>query len=155
MMISNLRIRTATPSDGPILFEWVNRPDSLAGKLETTEPIPRSVHDKWFSARLSDPETLILIAEVERRAVGQVRLQRDGGKYVIDVYVTPENRGHGVSDKLIDAAITQVSSVTPETRVVANVKPDNTASAALFERSGFTEVSRTQKCRRFERSTQT
>lgn len=151
----SITIREATSSDESLLFDWVNRPDSLAGKLETHAPIPRSEHDAWFAARLADKDTLMLIAETPGTAAGQVRLQSDGAAFVVDIYVTPEFRGHKVADSLINAALERLAQRHADAEVVALVKPDNTSSAALFRRTGFSETGRSPDCITFKRRART
>ena len=145
-------LRRATAADSDTLFKWVNQPDSLTAKALTTKPISRYDHDKWFSARLEDPETVIQIIELNGKMAGQVRLQRDcSGAYTVDIYVDFDFRGRGIAAWSVNHAVIKLSEVRPELRVIALVRIENASSATLFQRAEFAEIERSDEFITFER----
>jgi RimJ/RimL family protein N-acetyltransferase len=137
-------IRRATQYDLDLLFNWLNEPDSLAGKLLTTGPIAREQHETWFAARLADPQTLLWIIESDRQPIGQLRLMKKADAYEVDIYVTKARRRAGVAQEALNTGIAMLKHERAGSQIVrALVKPDNTSSQRLFERAGFALAART------------
>ena len=130
-------LRPARAVDSGLLFDWVIRPDSLAGSLETAAPVLRAEHEAWFAARLTDADTSIWIAEREREPVGQVRLQRRGATLEVSIYVDGRARGTGTATRMLDLARAEAAKRWPGIGLVARIKPDNAASRRLFTRAGY------------------
>ena len=139
-----IRLRPVSLADADLLFDWVNRPDSLASKLRTKGPVSRSTHDKWLAARLADPDCFIWVVERDGRPAGQVRLEGGSGeysgKYEVDIYIDAEVRGRGSATAGLRSALTELATVRPGARAVARIRPGNQASRRLFARLGFTVV---------------
>ncbi len=133
-----VRLRPAEPGDAGLLFDWVNQPDSLAGKIQTSGPIPWQVHQAWFARSLSDDATTIWIIEVDGRPAGQVRISRNDDWNDVDIYLAAAYRGHGLAQAALAAVVECVRHRTGRAlRLRALVKPGNTMSQKLFERAGF------------------
>jgi RimJ/RimL family protein N-acetyltransferase len=131
-------LRRAGLGDSLLLFQWVNRPDSLAGKLATQEPIARKTHDAWFAARLADPETFVWIIESDDKPVGQLRLMKKAGAYEVDIYVLPDRRRSGIAQEALKRGIEELKTARTAPQVLrASVKTENVDSQRLFERAGF------------------
>lgn len=140
-MARNIELRPATISDAAALLEWVNNPDSLQWKRETRKTIAAGEHQAWLARRLVDPGTFMWIIESSGQAAGQVRLQRDGDAFMIDIYVAKGHRRAGLAAAAIDAAISNFRHTRGNADIVADVHKDNVASRRLFERLGFTLAS--------------
>ena len=132
-----MKLRPATTDDAALLFEWANDPETRAGS-HTTDPIPWETHVAWLDRVIADPDRQLYIGVEDGRPVGQVRLDRDGGKHVISTTVAPDARGRGLSEPMMAAAIE-----TAEGLVVAEIKPDNVRSVRMCAAVGFVEVDRT------------
>ena len=135
-------MRSAGASDSKLLFDWVNRPDSLAYKLKTEGAVAWADHQRWLAARLRDDDCAIWIGEINRQPVGQVRLQRSERGLVVDIYVDPGSRRRGVAGGLLRHAATHAAIRWPGTPIVADVKHGNDASRTLFLASGFVHEQR-------------
>jgi RimJ/RimL family protein N-acetyltransferase len=133
----SLNLRPAERGDSDRLFEWVNRPDSLVAKLRTTAPIPRADHDRWFAARLAAEDCLIWIAEVDGAAVGQVRCERRGNAFEVDIYLEAAQRRRGLALRMLEVAVARVRAEYQDARLIARVRTGNVASRRLFQRAGF------------------
>jgi UDP-2,4-diacetamido-2,4,6-trideoxy-beta-L-altropyranose hydrolase len=133
-----LKLRRAGPTDASRLFEWANHPDSRRASLEAQNPIAWNHHRAWFAARLADPRTRIWMIEVDRRAVGQVRLQDKGEGPEIAIYVEPGSRREGVAVRALAMALVEARLIWPGRDAIARVRAENAASRRLFERARFT-----------------
>jgi RimJ/RimL family protein N-acetyltransferase len=136
----SLELRRAVAADCDALFDFVNRPDSLAAKLKTSRPIARDNHEAWFTKRLADPDCRIWILMVDEVAQGQVRFTRSSDGWEIDIYVSSENRRHGLASWSLEQAIDQFHREHPRARLVARAKPGNSASQLLFQSFGFRKM---------------
>lgn len=132
-----MRLRRATGDDCAILFEWVNSPDSLAGKLRTAMAVDRVTHETWFLARLCDPDCMIYLIEGAEGLLGQVRLQRADAGCEVDIYIKAAARQQGLARR----ALEDVAALTSEWRhglsLVARIRTSNAASRALFLAAGY------------------
>lgn len=130
-------LRPAEPNDMDLLFEWVNRPDSLAGKLKTTAPIARPDHEAWFARKRASCGTGIWIAEIEGAPAGQVRLELHEGALVVDIYVDSSRRRQGLGVAILEALRREAAKRWPGVPLRALVKLDNRASRRLFASAGY------------------
>ena len=130
-------MRAAVASDASTLFEWVNRPDSLAAKLRTPEPVTWERHRAWLRARLHDGDTRIWIAEIDGRPIGQVRVQRGQVGTEVDIFVEAGARNLGIGRDLLAWLARRCGAEWPGTALIARVKPANRASRRLFAAAGY------------------
>jgi len=136
----DVRLRPATNDDAECLYQWVNRPDSLANKLKTHDPISHDSHCAWFRESQVSADTGIWIAECDGAAVGQVRLDHRDRALEVDIYVDQQARGKGIALAMLDAARVCAATRWPETPLVARIRPDNWASRRLFAKAGYGSV---------------
>ncbi len=130
-------LRPAGMSDARLLFGWVNDPEALARKELTGGPIPWDEHRGWLAERLDDDDTLMFIVERGETPAGQVRLQRRGNAFEIDIFIVPDARGRGLAKMAVAAALDALEENRPGAIARARVKSDNQASIRLFESLGF------------------
>lgn len=148
-----IALRLAEAADCRLLFEWVNRPDSLAGKLMTGGPIAWASHKTWFEKRIgSGAATRIWIVEAAGEAVGQVRLEALDGDapgapaeaaipcFDVDIYLTPAARGRGAARRALTLAGEAMARERGCAVLRALIRCDNAASIALFEGAGFARI---------------
>ena len=148
-------LRRVSLADSDLLFRWVNEPDALAGKLLTVGLIARGQHEKWFAARLADPETFMWIIQSGRKPVGQLRLMKNNDAYEVDIYVIGEQRGSGIAREALTDGIGMLSRERPGLQTIrARVKPGNERSQRLFDRAGFGLVARHKDHLVYELTTQ-
>lgn len=133
-----LRIRRATQDDAKRVWEWACDPETRAMSFHS-DPIPWSDHSCWYSARLADENSLLLIAEDQGGGpVGIARFEVDGDRAVVGVTVSPIHRGKGLAARLIGMATETLFARYPDVTLVdAFIKPDNTASLRAFSRAGY------------------
>lgn len=132
-----IRLRAAVADDARLLFDWVNRPETLANKLRTRGPIGWDDHVSWLGNKLARDDVLIRIIEDPTGPVGQVRLERRDGAFEIDVFVLPDRRGRQVARRALSGVLAEAAGRWPDGMALARILQDNTASLALFRACGF------------------
>lgn len=137
----NLRLRPATADDSELLLAWRNDPVTRASAFSSA-PISAEEHADWLARKLSDPRSLILIAELGGRPVGQVRLDAVSDEVAeMDVGVAPDDRGRGIGGAALVAAAREAPARLGVRRLRALVKLENEASLRAFRAAGFEPTS--------------
>lgn len=144
---TNLRLRTATPSDALTYFSWANDPEVRASAINT-DPIDLEVHLEWFNGRLLDANCRLFVLEAGDLPVGQIRFECHGGESTIDYSLDVMVRGRGWAEQLVKLGIDAINAIGPTT-LTATVRPQNEASSATFIRVGFVEHERDSAGNRF------
>ncbi len=139
-----ITLRPATIADGQQLFDWRNDPHTRAMSGETGA-LDFSAHKTWLAAALKNPARRILIGEIENRAIGMLRFDRDGDGEVVSINLAPEARGKGLSAALLRAGMAQGA----QTPLLAFIRAENTASLRLFVGAGFTKDGQSDGLLRF------
>ena len=135
-----LSLRLAVASDVKLLFEWVNTPSSLKNKEKSSAPIEWSAHQKWFNKRLNNPNVRIWIVEQNKQAIGQVRVEYDNNKLLIDIFIDSLFKGNDYGLKALKLLIKQCQATYPGVPLHAIIKNENYPSLNLFRRADFQEV---------------
>ena len=136
-----LSLRLAVASDVKLLFEWVNTPSSLKNKEKSSAPIEWSAHQNWFNKRLNNPNVRIWIVERNKQAIGQVRVEYDNNKLLIDIFIDSLFKGNDYGLKALKLLIKQCQVTYPGVPLHAIIKNENYPSLNLFRRADFQEVS--------------
>lgn len=136
-----VRLRPATCDDEAALRELAN--DSVIRSSSfSSQPISEEAHHAWFSQRLADTEsTLLLLAWDGPTLAGQVRFDilEDGAS--VSIGLAKAYRGLGWGRLLLDRAISRLGQLRSDVRMLdAKVKPGNLASISLFEAAGFDRI---------------
>ncbi|MBD2753120.1 GNAT family N-acetyltransferase [Spirosoma validum] len=137
-----LTYRTARLTDAQLYFDWANDPDTRRQSFNSA-PISLETHTAWFTRKLADANTLLLVFENETgKAVGQVRFERTPvadmpDEVIIGVSVATSQRGKGLASQLIERGCTICRKQWGEVTIHAYIKPENQASIRAFERAGF------------------
>lgn len=126
--------RKAKLADCRLYWHWANDPEVRRSAFNS-ESISWEKHQRWFAARLSDSNSILLIFESQYGPVGQIRLDGGATQRTISYSVARQYRGTGIGKKLISEVI---SASPPFTRrFLAEVKKENLTSANIFEKLGF------------------
>jgi UDP-2,4-diacetamido-2,4,6-trideoxy-beta-L-altropyranose hydrolase len=138
--VGEVRLRRVNAKDRKMLWEWANDPE-VRGASFSTAAIPWETHVGWFSQKLENPQSLMLIAEdIQGGAIGQVRLDIEGREASLNISLAKEKRGRGFAVPAIEAAVRALFAERDCDRVHAFVKPGNIASARAFIAAGFAQV---------------
>lgn len=136
-----LRLRRVCEDDCRLLWEWANEP-AVRISAFSSGPIPWEDHVQWFAWKIHDPNCFFFIAlDEEDKPVGQVRFDANhNDEAEIDVSIDRSKRGLGYGSLLVSMAVEEIFRVTSLRAVHAFVKPENTASIRVFEKSKFKKV---------------
>jgi UDP-2,4-diacetamido-2,4,6-trideoxy-beta-L-altropyranose hydrolase len=130
-------LRAAGLADRDRLLAWRNDPLTRQFSFEQHEVDPEE-HRLWFESRLASPNCQLWIAEVDRRPVGQVRIDSEDGRGVVSLAIAPDARGEGHATEALRMAV-ELAPRFGIGRLEAVVKPGNEASLHVFARAGFVE----------------
>lgn len=134
-MAEELVIRRAVEGDVRKVFELSNDPVVRANSIHR-EQIAWESHVVWFSRMIANEDVVFLIVETsEREFVGQVRLARTDGMWVISISIAEPFRGKGFAKEILLRAFQWV----PKAETIAYVAEGNLPSRRLFESLGYTQ----------------
>lgn len=132
-------LRNVTRQDMELLFDWANE-DLVRKNSFSTEKISYEDHKKWFEALLLRDDLRQYIYMDNDETVGQIRVTVKGLIAEINYSVCFEKRDRGYGKEMIHLLAEQVRKDFPQVkRLVAKVKPENTASSKVFLDSGYVE----------------
>ncbi|MFD2569940.1 GNAT family N-acetyltransferase [Spirosoma soli] len=135
--------RLAQPDDAQLYYAWANDPDTRRQSFNSA-PISLETHTSWFTRKLTDSNTLMLVFENEsNHPVGQVRFERTPvadmpDEIIIGVSVDAHQRGKGLASELIRQGCKACRKTWGDVTIHAYIKLDNQASIRSFEKAGFT-----------------
>lgn len=131
-----LEFRPATSADSELIYAWNTDPVTRANSFSTAE-FSFEHHDKWFSSKLNNPESLFLIfSNRERLPVGLVRIEKSESNWFIGITVDKNARGKGFAAQMITAA-TAFHFKKHKQPIFAQIKNENAASLRVFEKAGY------------------
>ena len=136
-----MRIRLAKKSDIWLLYNWVNKIDSIKNKLITNKKIPKTDHKIWYENSLKNKNRYIWIIENQHIAIGQLRfdINEDEKLCFIDIYIDKEHRKNNFGQKAINQAIDFISLKYTLEYIVALVLKTNIKSLNFFYSLGFSK----------------
>lgn len=131
-------LRRATAADCRWVWQVNNEPSTRRWSVRQ-EPIPWPDHERWFAARLVDPDTLLWVATASGQDLGVVRcdLVPATRTAVLSLALVPEQRGRGQGRAAIAAAVRAVFGLPTVDVLVAMIRPANEASCRAFTSVGF------------------
>jgi len=139
----SINIRNATAADASQLFYWRNDPETRRMSFSMDE-ISWESHKDWFEQILRHPGREIYIGEIlpDRIPFGELRFDiLENRDTEINIVISPDWRRKGLGRILILNGIQTFSSRHPDIhKIIALIKPENTASKKLFEHCGFSYV---------------
>lgn len=133
-----LRLRPAVAADCHYYFALANDP-AVRRQSFHSEPIAWATHQAWFAARLASPATRLFVLDADGLPVGQIRFDCDADEAAISYALDPLVRGRGWGTRLVGLGLERMLALGAQ-RIRAEVKPDNAASIAVFERLGFARL---------------
>ena len=132
-----LHLRPATQRDSGDLLRWRNEADTRRFS-RVPDPVDPADHERWLTDRLDDPATRLLVAEIETEPIGQIRIDVINGTGTMGITVAPERRGQRLATGMLETLQRQLRDDYQIERLVAEVRPTNTASRRAFLGASFT-----------------
>lgn len=130
-------LRDLRADDCRRVWEWANDPGVRAVSFRG-DPIPWEGHQRWFAAKLGDPDCLFFIATGDGgEPIGQVYFDVKGREAVVSVSLAPASRGKGYGPRVIRKASRKLLDRGAVESIHAYIKPNNEASLRAFGRAGY------------------
>ncbi|NES96057.1 MAG: GNAT family N-acetyltransferase [Desertifilum sp. SIO1I2] len=123
----------------------------MTSSLKLAESQPDSFWQTCTDSNPLQPQTIILVAQCDRKVVGMVsiQLEESGGSQecnatLCGLYITPQLRNKGIGSRLVEAAIAAAKSRKIENLLVF-VQAENTSAIQLYQKWQFQQVGRLSK----------
>jgi UDP-2,4-diacetamido-2,4,6-trideoxy-beta-L-altropyranose hydrolase len=135
--LPEITFRPATLDDAEITWDWANDPVSRAASFNS-DPISWENHQSWFTRQINSPQPPWIIL-TGTDPVGLIRFDPSENQenHTISINLAPAARGRGWAALALARASSQLLSTSPDTTILAWIKPDNHASRSAFLRAGF------------------
>lgn len=133
-----LVVRRAHPEDAVSAYDIAMDPAVRANSTQS-DPFSRESHERWWAARLADPESWLGVAEVGGLLIGVVRYQLSGDDAEVGISIVPGHRGHGHAAEMLRAS-ERAGKALGARRLVALVLGPNEPSARAFLAAGYAEA---------------
>lgn len=134
---NRLELRPATMQDAESLWKWRNDTGTREAS-GSVDVIAWPSHVSWLRDHLMRDDTRILIAEEDALPVGMVRFDRaQHDAAVVSINLDPAMRSKGLGGQILSLGRRFVRDSGFATKLLAHVRPENTASCRLFRRQGF------------------
>jgi hypothetical protein len=141
--INEIRLRPASEEDVVGYYNWASDPEVRKNAVNT-HSIAWATHQAWFTNKLHDVKSHLLVLEAAALPVGQIRFDRYADEARIDYSLDVIVRGRGWCPRLVALAVVQMQQIET-VRLRAEVNAENDASSAVFLRMGFSETSSVAK----------
>ena len=140
-MSNIIYLTKAETTDINDIFEWRNHPD-IRKNFFNQELLSWDEHEKWFMARLSDPDATVYMAYHKKEKIGSIRFESKDSVIKTSVMLNPDFLGKGLGPKVIKLGVERfIMEKNPDMQIIAEIKKDNVASIKAFEKAGFEEGS--------------
>ena len=130
----NISFRKAKPKDITTVFNWSN--DELVRKNSyNSKRIEFEDHRKWFSNKITNKNTLFLIALINNNPAGMVRFDIKREHSAVGILISKSYRGQKLaSEFLTESSKTYFKKY--KVPILAYIKKENKTSVKAFENSG-------------------
>ena len=136
-MINRLHfnLRKAEYDDMLTIFEWSS--DNLVRKNSfNTEPIEIEQHKVWFENKLSDKNSLLLMASVNNLPAGLIRYEKKSDFSEVGILISKDFRGQGLASFLLEKSTLSYFEVFKDP-IYAYIKKQNILSVKSFEKANY------------------
>ena len=139
-MEQSLLLRPATAVDCDWLHAWRNHEQNRRHSNDTTS-IDIHTHRQWFADSLRNPHRHLLIGLLGGVDVAVVRLDKDGARARISIYLKPGLTGQGLGSRTLLETSRWCRKTLPQTTCIeAEIQPANHASLRSFAKAGYKPV---------------
>lgn len=132
-----IEFREVNINDINIFFNWTNDP-LVRSHSFNLEKVSFKVHEKWFTKKISDENSILLIFFMSNSPIGQIRIEKETlNQATISISISSENRGKGYAVDMLKKASKYFHSKNPEFIINAYIKKNNSNSINSFEKALF------------------
>ena len=138
-MSNIINLRKVEITDINDMFEWRNHPD-IRKNFFNQELLSWDEHEKWFIAKLKDPDAAVYMAYYKKEKIGTIRFEANESAIKTSVMLNPDFLGKGLGSKLIKLGVKRfIMEKNPDMQIIAEIKKDNFTSIKAFTKAGFKE----------------
>lgn len=132
-----ISVRRSILSDCRSLFEWRNEP--LARRMShNQDELIWADHVSWYERVLQNPKRPIYIGMTPKQRIGMVRFDiSDNREAEVSICMSAAAKGRGLSRRFLAEATKAFFAEHGAMPLVAEIKPENVRSVALFTKSGY------------------
>ena len=139
LMSNIINLTKAEINDINDIFEWRNHPDIRKNSFNQ-ELLSWDEHEKWFMAKLKDPDTTAYMAYYKEIKVGTIRFESKDRVIKTNVMLNPLFLGKGLGSKVIKLGVERfIMEKKPDMQIIAEIKKDNFTYIKAFTKAGFKE----------------
>jgi len=132
-----IQLRPAVEGDCEAIYTWRNAEDTRRYIFDA-RPIPLETHRQWYQRAMENPDRILLIGELDGKAVGVLRYDVTGDEAMVSIFLVPGTSGKGVGTQLIRAGSTWLAKHRSEVFIInAEILGENLASQIAFARAGY------------------
>jgi len=132
-----VKLRPAKKEDCKRLFFLFND-STVRNNSLSLDKVEYKNHKAWFTSRLEDPDTILLVATIEDSFVGQVRFDIDADRALTSISIHKRFRGYGLGKVLLKDSLAYLKKKHPKIKfAVGQIKPSNIAAIKNTEFVGF------------------
>ncbi len=136
-MSNVINLTKAGTTDINDMFEWRNHPD-IRENFFNQELLSWDEHEKWFMAKLKDPDATVYMAYYRKEKIGTIRFERENSMIKTSVMLNPLFLGKGLGPKVIKLGVERfIMEKKPDMQIIAEIKKDNIASIKAFQKADF------------------
>ena len=119
------------------IFKWRNHPD-IRKNFFNQEMLSWDEHEKWFMARLNDPDATVYMAYRRKEKIGTIRFEANESAIKTSVMLNPLFLGKGLGSKVIKLGVERfIMEKKPVMQIIAEIKKDNITSIKAFQKADF------------------
>ena len=139
LMSNIINLTKAGITDINDIFEWRNHPD-IRKNFFNQELLSWEEHEKWFMAKLKDPDTTVYMAYYKKEKIGTIRFESKESVIKTSVMLNPLFLGKGLGSQVIKLGVEEyIKEKKPKKSLVAEIKKDNITSIKAFQKAGYKE----------------
>lgn len=136
----SLSLKKVTDEDCCLLFKWANDADVRKNAFNT-KTIKFEEHLKWFNNKINSDNFFMFICYDKQLPVGQIRLDIEEDKGIIDYSIDKKYRGNGYGTKILGLIEKEIIlSNIKIVDLIGEVKYSNIGSQKAFEKNNYKKI---------------
>jgi len=137
LMSDIIKLTKAGITDINDIFEWRNHSD-IRKNFFNQELLSWEEHEKWFMAKLKDPDAAVYMAYYRKEKIGTIRFESKESVTKTSVMLNPLFLSKGLGSKVIKLGVERfIMEKKPDMQIIAEIKKGNIASIKAFQKADF------------------
>ena len=132
-----MNLKPVKPLDINLIYEWANEKVVRENAFNQNQ-ISYDEHETWFYGKLSSDNVLFYIFYIDETPIGQIRVDIENRKGMIDYSIDSRHRGKGYGTLILEHLIKETELKEKKVKLlIGDVKLGNMSSRKAFEKAGF------------------